>query len=88
MEMREVIETFSTKDFLGISAARDSDEQCVQNQIETREHDQLLQSILNLKEKNLLVRSQHLQRIRQPGKQTQQEEGRGNAQNDNQVSKE
>jgi len=33
-EIYEVIEAFSTKDFLGISASKDSDEKCVQNQIE------------------------------------------------------
>ena len=60
MEMYEVIETFSTKDFLKTSAARDSDEQRIRNQIETRDGEQLLQSILNLREKNLQVRSQYL----------------------------
>lgn len=56
MEIREVIEIFSTRKFLGISAAKDSDEQCIQNQIETQEHEQLFQSILNLKEKNQSIR--------------------------------
>ena len=30
-EIYEVIEAFSTKDFLGISASKDSDEKCIQN---------------------------------------------------------
>ena len=60
MEIYEVIETFSTKDFLRTSAVKDSDEQRIQNQIEARDDDQLLQSIQNLREKNSQVRSKYL----------------------------
>ena len=41
MEIREVLETFCTKEFLGVSAAKDSEEpeNAVQGQIESKEHD-------------------------------------------------
>lgn len=67
MEIREVLETFCTKEFLGLSDAKESGEPAstVQGQIESKEHDQLVQSILDLKERNLVIRSKLQQWQRQ-----------------------
>jgi len=50
--MQEVIETFSSRDFLGMSVTSGID-----NQIEAQEHDELISSIQTLKEKNQYIRT-------------------------------
>ena len=60
-EIHEVIETFTTRDFLGMSVNKSSNG--VDNQIENQEHEELLSSIQNLKEKNAFIRAQYHQRM-------------------------
>lgn len=47
-----------------MSASKDSDEQCVQNQIETREHEELIKNLQNLKEMDRQIKSYYYSKIK------------------------
>jgi len=60
LELKEVIETFSTPEFLTKSFSNGSDEKAVEGQINAHETVLLAQSICNLREKKIKFRAKCL----------------------------